>query len=273
VADGAAVLRVAAVSVLAALAATLAPAAQSGETCALRFPDPLPRRGLTVPILMYHRIDVVHATTPAITRRLTVAPDVFAAQMRWLVRHRYHSITQRQLFAALMCGSALPAKPVMITFDDGYRDVFFEASSTLLQLGLHATAYVITGRVSGPDSSFLTWTLLRALEARGIEVGSHTVTHVELTSVSDAAALGELVESRRALGRALGHAVPWLAYPSGRYDVRVEALARRAGYLLATTTDVGTSQSAERPLALQRLRVLDSTGVSGLAALLAAHGA
>lgn len=217
---------------------------------------------------MYHRIDVVDAETPAITRRLTVAPDDFAAQMHWLVQHGYHSITQRELFGALMCGSSLPAKPVMITFDDGYRDVFFQASSTLLRLGLHATAYVITGRISGPDSSFLTWPLLRALEARGIEIGSHTVSHVDLTAVTDETALRELVESRRALERALGHAVPWLAYPSGRYDARVEALARRAGYLLATTTDVGTSQSSARPLALERLRVLDTTGVRGLRELL-----
>jgi peptidoglycan/xylan/chitin deacetylase (PgdA/CDA1 family) len=267
------VLRVAVVSVLAALAATLAPAARSGDPCAMRLRDPLPGRGLTVPILMYHRIDVVDATTPAITRRLTVAPGDFAAQMRWLVRHGYHSITQRRLFAALMCGRALPTKPVMITFDDGYRDVFFNASTVLLRLGLRATAYVITGRVSGTDSSFLTWTLLRALEARGIEIGSHTVSHVDLTSVSDDAAFGELLESRYALQRALGHAVPWLAYPSGRHDARVEALARRAGYVLATTTDVGVSQWASRPLALERLRVLDSTGVPGLAELLAAHGA
>ena len=266
-------LRVTVICLLVVLVATVTPAARSGDACVLQLPDSLPHRSLDVPILMYHRIDNVDASTPAITRRLTVAPDDFAAQMRWLVGHGYHSITQRELFEALMCGRALPAKPVMITFDDGYRDVFFKASTTLLRLGLHATAYVITGRISGPDPSFLTWTLLRALEARGIEIGSHTVSHVDLTAVSDETALEELVASRRALGRALGHAVPWFAYPSGRYDARVEALTRRAGYLLATTTDVGTSQAAERPLALQRLRVLDTTGVRGLAELLRGHGA
>ncbi|HXV34316.1 MAG TPA: hypothetical protein VD769_09920 [Gaiellaceae bacterium] len=62
--------------------------------------------------------------------------------------------------------------------------------------------------------------------------------------------------------------MPWLAYPIGAFDARIERLARRAGYLLAVTTQWGTRQSAQRPFALPRLRVLDSTGVSGLAAML-----
>ena len=69
------------------------------------------------------------------------------------------------------------------------------------------------------------------------------------------------------LERGLRHPVQWFAYPFGAYDERVERLARRAGYVLAVTTENGTVQS--RPLALRRLRVLDSTGVGGLAELLA----
>ena len=70
------------------------------------------------------------------------------------------------------------------------------------------------------------------------------------------------------LERRLGHRVPWLAYPIGAYDGRIERFARGAGYVLAVTTEPGSRQSARRPLALRRLRVLDSTGVRGLAALL-----
>jgi peptidoglycan/xylan/chitin deacetylase (PgdA/CDA1 family) len=135
---------------------------------------------------------------------------------------------------------------------------------------MHATAYVITGRISGPDPSFLTWGLLHALEKRGIEIGSHTVTHAELTGLSDHDALDELVNSQKALERKLGHPVPWSAYPGGAYDARIEQLVREAGYLLAVTTVPGTEQSAGEPFALQRLRVLDSTGVTGLAAMLEA---
>jgi peptidoglycan/xylan/chitin deacetylase (PgdA/CDA1 family) len=217
---------------------------------------------------MYHRINVPAPSAPTATRRLTVNPVVFARQMAWLKRHGYHTITQRKLFDALMCGRRLGPKPIMITFDDGYRDAWFKASPVLLRLGMQATAYVISGRISNGDPSFLTWPLLRGLEGRGIEIGSHTVSHRDLTSLSDTAAFAELYRARRALERHLGHRIPWLAYPFGAFNARIERLARRAGYVLAVTTQWGTRQSALRPLALHRLRILDSTGVSGLAAML-----
>ena len=242
----------------------------AGDDCPLRLKSPLPNRARVVPILMYHRIDYVTSATPAATKALTVSPEAFRHEMRWLKRHRYHAITQRRLFDALMCGRRLPRKRVVITFDDGYRDVHKYALPVLERFGMNAIAYVITSRISGVDPSFLTWKQLRDLERRGIEIGSHTVSHTALASVSDSTALAELVGSRKKLERKLGHRVPWLAYPYGSYDAQVEYLAKKAGYVLAVTTDWGALQSAERPLALERLRVSDTTGVSGLASMLTA---
>jgi peptidoglycan/xylan/chitin deacetylase (PgdA/CDA1 family) len=236
--------------------------------CPLRFPNPLPSRVRAVPILMYHLIGAVKASTPEITQHLTVNPVVFAHQMTWLKHTGYHTITHRQLFNALMCGSRLPRKPILVTFDDGYKNVYKNAAPILERKGMRGTAYVITGRISGDDRSFLTWKQLRLLEQMGVDVASHTVSHVGLTALSNSAALSELARSRRVLERKLGHRVPWLAYPFGDYDSRIEGLARQAGYRLATTTVPGTRQYASRPLALYRLRVLDTTGVSGLAAML-----
>jgi peptidoglycan/xylan/chitin deacetylase (PgdA/CDA1 family) len=156
----------------------------------------------------------------------------------------------------------------MITFDDGYRDVFGKASPVLARLHLAATAYVITSRISGPDSSFLTWGDLHSLERRGIAIGSHTVTHAELTGLSDTQALAELRDSRAALERRLGHPVQWFAYPAGAENARVVELTRRAGYVLAVTTAPGRVQRANDPLELHRYEILDTTGVRGLAALL-----
>ena len=240
------------------------------DGCPLRMPANLPNRQLVVPILMYHRIDYVDASTPEITRNLTVSPEDFARQLRWLKRNGYRTITQRDLWDALMCGRGLGRKPILITLDDGYRNVYTKASPIIERLGMRATAYVVTGRISGPDHSFLEWSQLPKLERRGVEIASHTVSHVGLTALSDRDALRQLVASRRVLERKLDHRVPWLAYPFGDFDGRIERLARQAGYLLATTTVWGARQSASRPLALTRLRVLDSTHVSGLAAMLAA---
>ena len=237
----------------------------------LRLPSVLPARSLTVPILMYHRIDYLRPSLAPITRRLTVDPGDFAAQMAWLQRHGFHTISQLQLFDALERGARLPQKPIVLSFDDGYRDVFGKAMPILYRLHMRATAYVITDRISGPDPSFLTWGQLTGLERRGIEVGSHTVHHLELTGLSDEQALRELLDSKRALEQHLGHPVQWFSYPAGAENPHAVELVRRAGYVLAVTTRPGSVQSAQAPLELHRYEILDSTGVAGLAAILSSR--
>jgi peptidoglycan/xylan/chitin deacetylase (PgdA/CDA1 family) len=236
----------------------------------LRLPSPLPHRTLVLPILMYHRIGALRQSLPAITRRLTVTPAAFRSQMVWLKQNGFHAVSQLRVFLALEDGAPLPRKPVMITFDDGYRDVLWNASPVLERLRMPATEYVITGRTSGPDPSFLTWGELRVLEQRGITIGSHTVTHRPLTWLTRADAFAELRNSRRALERHLGHPVYWFAYPYGDENPAVVALARRAGYLLAVTTQAGVVQSADQPLLLHRQEVIDTTTASGLGDLLRA---
>jgi peptidoglycan/xylan/chitin deacetylase (PgdA/CDA1 family) len=226
------------------------------------------QRTLDLPVLMYHRIGPVLPTLPPVTQRLTVDPKDFAAQMRWLKAQGYHAVSAQQAFAALEHGAKLPPKPVMITFDDGYRDVLWNAAPLLAHYHMRATAYVITGRISGPDSSFLTWPELTRLQRLGVEIGSHTVHHLELPSLSAAAALAELVDSRRALEHHLGHPVQWFSFPDGAADSAVLPLVREAGYVLAVTTRPGAVQSARRPFELHRDEILHTTTLRGFAALL-----
>jgi peptidoglycan/xylan/chitin deacetylase (PgdA/CDA1 family) len=229
---------------------------------------PPPHRVLSVPILMYHRVGVLQQGEPAITRALTVTPAAFDAEMTWLHRAGFHAITPSQLYLALERGGRLPRKPVLITFDDGYRDVLWNASPQLERLHMPATDFVITGRIDDGDPSFLTWPELQLLEQRGFTIGSHTVHHLELTLLAPREALVELVASRAALERHLGRPVRWFAYPAGRFDARVVALVRKAGYLLAFTTLSGTMQRWNEPLVVRRDEILDTTGVAGLEALL-----
>jgi peptidoglycan/xylan/chitin deacetylase (PgdA/CDA1 family) len=244
-----------------------APAHEAGgpPIALLHLPRPLPNRSLEIPILLYHRIDRHTAALPFITRRLTVEPRDFAAQMSWVRSHGFHALTQRQLFAGLEQGARLPCRPLLVTFDDGYSDVLHNAAPVLRRLGMPATMYVITDRPPLVNSGFLSWGGVKELEREGFDIGSHTVTHRPLTSLSSQEIVQELVPSRRELERRLGHPVQWLAYPHGAVDGRVVELTRYAGYVLAVTTSWGRIQDARDPLELHRLEILDSTGVAGLA--------
>lgn len=222
-----------------------------------------------VPILMYHRVADPRPITSAGERALNVAPEDFTAQMDWLKGQGYTTITQSQLYVALAGGTPLPKKPVLLTFDDGYIDISKTVLPILRQRTMVATAYVITSRVTGPDRAFMTFKALKRIEAGGIEVGSHTDTHPDLTALSDSALRKELAGSRRILEKGLGHPVQWLCYPAGRHDARVEAMARETGYVTAVTTEPGVTHSAARPYALSRVRVSNTTGVAGLRAVLA----
>jgi len=234
-----------------------------------RLPARLPERTLRVPILMYHRVGRLPTRPGLYGVGLTVQPRVFAAQMEWLVRHGFHAISMQQLFDALEWGRpALPPRPVLITFDDGYTDVLWNAEPVLHRLHMPATAFVITDRIGGPDHSFLSWPQLRDLEADGFTIGSHTVHHLDLTRLSPAQAWLELSQSRRTLQRHLGVPVDWFAYPAGAEDPAVVRLVRRAGYLLAVTTQPGFVQSARQPFLLHRDEIGRSAGLAGFAALL-----
>jgi peptidoglycan/xylan/chitin deacetylase (PgdA/CDA1 family) len=251
-----------------ALAVALALVFAASAAGDLRLPQPLPDRTIQLPVLMYHRIGAVTPNLPAITQRLTVRPQDFAVQMTWLRAHGYHAVSVQQAFDALEYGKQLPAKPVLITFDDGYRDVLWQAAPVLHRLHMPAIEFVITDRISGSDTSFLTWPQLTHLERLGVEIGSHTVHHLDLTTLPAGAASAELRDSRRTLEQHLGHPVQWLAYPAGAENPSVVGLALKAGYVLALTTQPGSTQSASSPLTLHRYEVLDTTGVGGLAAML-----
>jgi len=241
------------------------------EVAELTLPDPLPSRTLEVPILMYHRIAVLKGDEPAVTVGLTVDPGEFQLQMAWLHDHGYTTITQLQLYNALMEGAPLPDKPIMLTFDDGYRGIATVAAPMMTQFGFVGTAYIITDRIAQNRKTaptWLTWPQLRTLEQRGWDIGSHTVSHTEIPNMSPEAAMKTLRQSRFTLERHLGHPVQWFCYPAGSVDAKSVEAVKKAGYVLATTTKSGVTLSAQDPLQLERIRVSNTTGVRGLAAAL-----
>jgi peptidoglycan/xylan/chitin deacetylase (PgdA/CDA1 family) len=253
--------------IVAPLAAAALIAASASLAPPNRLPHPLPTRRLDVPILMYHRV----CRLPRFDDRyrgLTVQPSVFDAQMEWLHAHHFHAISERELFDAREWSTPLPPRPVLITFDDGYRDVLYHAEPVLRPLHMPATAFVISDRVSSRDPSFLTWRELRDLERDGFAIGSHTVHHLNLTTLRSAQARLELTQFRKTLEEHLGAPIYLFSCPAGAEDRTVVRLVRQAGYLLAFTTQRGFIQSAREQFLLHRDEIGRSEGLRGFVSLM-----
>jgi uncharacterized protein YceH (UPF0502 family)/peptidoglycan/xylan/chitin deacetylase (PgdA/CDA1 family) len=221
-------------------------------------------RSAQVPVLTYHRVH----TLPAVGQAdLIVDPSSFAAELTALRSNGYHTISQAQLFDALYRGRPLPAKPVIISVDDGYVDDVRTILPDLLHAHMVATFFVITGRTSEPG--FLDNAQIRALDRAGMDVGDHTAHHVDLTQLTPSQLKTETAGSRRALEAILGHPVYFFAYPFGAEDETVVRAVSAAGFSLAYTTAAGITESTTAPLTIPRIHVGRSETARGLVSLLA----
>jgi peptidoglycan/xylan/chitin deacetylase (PgdA/CDA1 family) len=247
-----------------------APAAPSLRRARLgpSLPSRPPARSLDVPVLMFHRVAGRETATNAVSRDLTVAPSRFDAELEWLARHGFHPVHLETLFGALEYGRPLPAEPVVLTFDDGYVDDAMTVAALLLRRGWPGAFFVITGRVG--ERAFLTWRQIEQLDREGMDIGSHTVDHVDLPGLSALDLRHELVDSRRQLERRLGHPVYWFAYPAGAWDAASAVEVRRAGYLLAFTTATGPDLSGDALLSEPRVRIRGDESLATFAGELAA---
>jgi peptidoglycan/xylan/chitin deacetylase (PgdA/CDA1 family) len=219
------------------------------------------QRATPVPILMYHVIGDPRPGAPY--PELFVREADFAGQMRWLARHGYQAVTQRDLWNHWHRGGSLPPKPVVVSFDDGYRSV---ADAALPHLRARSWPGVLNLTVKNlRGRGGLSEARVRTLIAAGWELGSHSLSHPDLTSLDDRTLRHEVARSRAVLRSRFDVPVDFFCYPAGRYDARVIRAVRRAGYLGATTTVEGLARPSE-PYELRRVRVSRSDGAAGLAA-------
>jgi peptidoglycan/xylan/chitin deacetylase (PgdA/CDA1 family) len=221
-------------------------------------------RTLAVPILMYHVVGPVPAGEPY--PGLFVSKPAFVAQLRYLIAHGYQAVTLQRVYDFWHHRARLPRRPVVLSFDDGYREDFSVVAPLLHELRWPGVLNLIV-RNTRPGQD-LTPPYVRALITAGWEVDSHTVDHVDLTTLSAARLRYELVASRRDLRRAFGVPANFFCYPSGSYDPAVVRAARAAGYLAATTTNPGLAGPAQ-PYRLARLRVSGGESLYTFAAALA----
>lgn len=221
-----------------------------------------------VPILMYH---VTKSAPPGTAYpELWVSVGDFKGQMDWLADHGYTGITMTQLFDYWDDGYALPKKPVVISFDDGYASHSRNARPVLAKHGWPGVLFLELNNVGSPETGFTAKNVKKLIEF-GWEIDSHTVSHPDLTQSSPADVARELTASRRQIKRMFGQPAEFFCYPAGKYDDAVVAAVEKAGYRGATTVDDGLANPA-KPYELARIRIDAADGVSGFAAKLQRAG-
>jgi hypothetical protein len=212
-----------------------------------------------VPILEYH---VLGAAPPGVPYPELFVPRAdFSREMDWLDENGFEAVTLEQVEDAWWRGGTLPAKPVVLSFDDGYRPQFTFA---LPELRRHGWAGLLNLKAEGSD---LYRSNVEAMIAAGWQLASHTIDHSDLTTLSGVSLEREVTESRQILRREYSVPVKSFCYPAGRFDADAVAAAQAAGYSSATTEIPGYA-SRDRPYELARLEVLGSSGVEGMAGLL-----
>lgn len=209
-----------------------------------------------VPILEYHVLGTAPAGAPY--PELYVGRSDFNREMDWLERHGFQAVTLEQVETAWYHGDALPPKPIVLSFDDGYRPQFTFALPALRR---HGWAGVLNLKAQGSD---LYPSNVEAMIAAGWELAAHTIHHLDLTTLGPAQLKEEVNGSRALLRREYGVPVDDFCYPAGRFDSAVIEAVKAAGYVGATTEVPGYAER-RKPYELNRFEILGSTGVRGLA--------
>jgi peptidoglycan/xylan/chitin deacetylase (PgdA/CDA1 family) len=224
----------------------------------LPVPVPIPRRRFhgprlrtPVPVLMYHVIGTPPPSAPY--PELFVSRQLFAAQMAGLARAGYHAVTLGRVWQAWHGRAPLPSRPIVLSFDDGYRGDFGAAMPILHRHRWPGVLNLLVANLHRHGWGLKGW-MVRRMIANGWEVDSHTLTHPDLATLSPTRLWQEVHGSRVALRRLFHVPVRFFCYPSGAFDAAVIAAVRRAGYLGATTEIPGLARRSQ-PYRLARVRV------------------
>lgn len=203
------------------------------------------------PILEYHQ--VTDAQLDPEFEVYNVPPDEFAAQLDYLQTEGYTTITLQEFMRAVHGKGTLPAKPIVLTFDDGYSDNYTTMLPILEAHSMTAVVYIITNQIG--QKNYLTFDELRDMQRRGLEIGSHTADHLPLTTLDETTRLNQIRDSKIFLEWNGLQTIYSLSYPNGAFDGDIEKILRQSEYLTAVTGEAGLNTLNTNPYELYRVHI------------------
>ncbi|NJN16409.1 MAG: polysaccharide deacetylase family protein [Oscillochloris sp.] len=220
-----------------------------------------------VPILMYHYVRYVDKGSDPLGFSLSVTPEQLTAQLDWLQRNGYETVRMDVVGACIGGAGPCPARAVALTFDDGYMDAYTTALPLLQRYGFTATFYIVSDFVGRPG--YMGWNELAALRDAGMEIGAHSVSHPDLTTLDLNGLRDQVGRSRDVLAANLGIPIVSFCYPGGKFNDTVAAVTQESGFLSATTTmQEGPQNDLFR---LPRLRIYGDMSQPGFEASIRAY--
>ncbi len=212
----------------------------------------MPVAAVTVPIIAYHHIN------PSIDSDMNVTPTAFRTHMQFLKDNGYTPITLDDWYNAVRKRTDLPAKAVVITFDDGWQDQLKYAVPILEEFNFPATFFIYTTTIGSPES--MTWDEVKRLHVRGYEIGSHSIMHSNLikpytsenTELFARRQAREIEESKKIIEEKVGCTIRHFCYPYGFYNSDILSLLKDAGYHTAVTVNPSPNDATTSPYLLGR---------------------
>src|SRR5258708_2666314 len=213
---------------------------------------PTPSISVKVPIFLYHYVEYVQDIKDKGRISLNIPPNILTAQIETLKTAGYTFITPNDLTAALAAKQKLPAKIVMLTFDDGYMDFYTDVFPILKKEQVKGVAYIVPNFLDRPNYMF-SLQLREIAKSPLVEIGAHTMDHVWLQGIAKERAQYEIAQARKTLQDMLHLAINSFAYPYGAFDQQAIQLVKNAGFTNPVSTVPGISHTQDLPYFLYRL--------------------
>ena len=209
-----------------------------------------------IPVLTYHSVDESGSV-------ISTDAATFRGQMNFLKGAGFNIVSLGNLIKNFGENKNLPAKTIVLTFDDGFQNFYMEAFPILEEFGFTATVFLVTNYCEKHNdwegnlptlerSKLMSWSEIKELYNHGIEFGAHSLSHPDFTKISLEQVERELIESKSVIEDKLGSAVETFAYPYGKFNNAVKRLTAQ-NYAIACSTNLGKVNAMSDFFQLERV--------------------